>query len=89
MTFWEKLVEFVRTEPAAFGGVITGLIQAIIGILVSFNVPLTPDQQQAVLGMTTALVSLTVLVSIIIRQNVTPTHRPRNGEGKDLVVATE
>jgi Kef-type K+ transport system membrane component KefB len=89
MTFWEKLVEFIRTEPAAFGGVITGLIQAFIGILVSFNVPLTPEQQQAVLGMTTALVSLTIVVSLVIRQNVTPTHRPRNDEGEDLVVATE
>jgi hypothetical protein len=84
MSFWQKLLDFIRNEPAAFGGVVSGLIQAIIGVLVAFNVNLTPEQQQAVIGLTTALVSMTVIVSIIVRQNVTPTFNPRDDEGNKL-----
>lgn len=91
MNFFQKLLDFIKNEPAAFGGVMTGLIQAVIGVLVAFNVPLTQEQQQAVLGMTTAIVSLTVLVSIIVRQNVTPVANPKDDEGNRLIpeVATE
>ena len=84
MNFFQRLLDFIKNEPAAFGGVITGLIQAIIGVLVAFNVSLTPEQQQAVIGLTTALVSMTVIISIIVRQNVTPTFNPRDNEGNQL-----
>lgn len=83
--FFQKLLDFIKAEPAAFGGAVTALIQAIIGALVAFNIPLTDAQQQAVLGLTGAVVSLTVLVAVVIRQNVTPTARPRNNNGENLV----
>ena len=84
MNFFQRLLDFIKNEPAAFGGVVSGLIQAIIGVLVAFNINMTPEQQQAVIGLTTALVSMTVIISIIVRQNVTPTFNPRDNEGNQL-----
>ena len=83
--FFQRILDFIKNEPATFGGVVTALIQAIIGVLVAFNLDITPEQQQAVLGLTTALVSMTVIVAAVIRQNVTPVRNPRNDEGQKLV----
>lgn len=83
--FFQKILDFIKNEPAAFGGAVTALIQAVIGVLVAFNLNVTPEQQQAVLGLTTALVSMTVIVAAVIRQNVTPVRNPRNDEGQKLV----
>lgn len=83
--FFQRILDFIKNEPAAFGGAVTALIQAIIGVLVAFNLDITPEQQQAVLGLTTALVSMTVIVAAVIRQNVTPVRNPRNDEGQKLV----
>lgn len=84
-TFFQKILDFIKNEPAAFGGAVTALIQAVIGVLVAFNLNVTPEQQQAILGLTTAIVSMTVIVAAIIRQNVTPVYNPRNDEGEKLV----
>ena len=83
--FFEKILEFIRNEPAAFGGVVLGLVQAVLGVIIAFNVVVTPERQQAILGLTTALVSATALVSYMIRGNVTPVNKPKNKDGEDLV----
>jgi hypothetical protein len=81
----EKILDFIKNEPAAFGGVVLGLVQAILGIVIAFNVELTPEQQQAIIGLTTALVSVTALVAYMVRGNVTPTNQPKDNEGRKLV----
>ncbi len=87
--FFQKILEFIKNEPAAFGGAISALVQAILGVIVAFNLSITPEQQQAILGLTASLVSITILVAVIVRQNVTPTANPRNDEGKELIVRDE
>lgn len=87
--FFQKILDFIKNEPAAFGGAVTALIQAVIGVLVAFNLDITPEQQQAVLGLTTALVSMTVIIAAVIRQNVTPVYNPKNNKGKKLVPEPE
>lgn len=83
--FFQRILDFIKNEPAAFGGAVTALIQAVIGVLVAFNLNVTPEQQQAILGLTTAIVSMTVIVAAVIRQNVTPVRNPRNDDGEKLV----
>lgn len=89
MTFWERVLDFIKNEPAAFGGAVTSFIQAVIGTLIAFNVPMTEAQQQAVLLLTGSIVSLTVLLAVVIRQNVTPVVNPRNNDGDKLVPETK
>jgi hypothetical protein len=55
-------------EPSVIVGGITGLVTAILGLLVAFKVPLTPDQQVAILGVVAVIAPF--IASIIIRQNV-------------------
>lgn len=84
-TFFQKILDFIKNEPAAFGGAVTALVQAIIGFVVAFNLDITPEQQNAILGLTTALVSMTVLVAAVIRQNVTPIYNPKDNSGNPLI----
>ena len=86
MNFWERFLEFIRNEPAAFGGAILALVQSVLGMVIAFNVELTVEQQQAIIGLTTALVSATVIVAAIVRNSVTPTNRPRSNDGEELVI---
>lgn len=86
MNFWERLLEFIKNEPAAFGGAILALVQAVLVTIVAFNVELTIEQQKAIIGLTTALVSATVIVAAIVRNSVTPTNRPRSNDGEELVI---
>ena len=81
----EKILDFIKNEPAAFGGVVLGLAQAILGVAIAFNVALTSGQQQAIIGLTTALVSVTALVAYMVRGNVTSMNRPRDNEGRKLI----
>lgn len=82
--FFQKILDFIKNEPAAFGAAVTSLVQAIIGFVLAFNLDITPEQQQAILGLTTALISMTVIVAAIVRQNVTPTFNPKDNEGNKL-----
>lgn len=83
--FFEKILEFIRNEPAAFGAVVLALVQAVLGVVIAFNGVVTPEQQQAILGLTTAVISATALVAYMVRGNVTPINNPKNQEGEELV----
>jgi Asp/Glu/hydantoin racemase len=57
-----------KKEPAmvfVFGG--TGLVQALMQLLIAFNVPISPAQQAAI----TTVAGL--VLAFLTRQNVTPT----------------
>jgi hypothetical protein len=58
--------DWISHEPALW----TGLVDAVIVLLVAFGVPVTPEQKTAVLGVTAAV--LAILSAIFVRSQVTP-----------------
>ena len=58
----------MRTEPALIVGVIT----ALLILLVSFGVPISSDQREAIIGFSNA--ALAVIGTLVIRQNVSPSR---------------
>ena len=46
----------VKNEPVALQGAVTGLVLAVLAVLVAFGVDLTQDQQVAILGLVAALI---------------------------------
>lgn len=85
MTILEKILDFIKNEPVAVGSVVLALVQAIVGLLVAFNVNLTQEQQTAIFTLIAALMGVTVLVATVVRGNVTPTVNPKTKEKKKLV----
>lgn len=55
-----------KTEPA----VVTGVVSAVLALLVAFNVPLSEDQGQAILGATVAVLAL--VQGLVVRSQVVP-----------------
>ena len=62
-------------EPAVYISAVTGLLTAIIGVLVAFGVDVSDAQQNAILGCVAAFSTVIVLVGPIIRGFVTPTDK--------------
>ena len=81
----DRVLEFIKDEPVAFGGAITALVQAVIGVLVAFNIDITPDQQTAILTLTASLVAFTALGATIARNQVTPVANPKSNKGEKLI----
>lgn len=67
-------------EPAITIGTISAAVGAVIALLVAFGVPLTEDQQIAILGVVAALGP--IVAAVITRRFVSPvaknTHRADN-----------
>lgn len=59
-----------RREPLITTASITAAVTAVIGLLVSFGVPLTGDQQTAILGVVAVLAPLAV--ALVARHKVSP-----------------
>ena len=61
----------MRHEPAVILGAVTGLVTAIIAVLVVFGVNVSANQRDAVLALVVALAGLAPLVSgLLTRQRV-------------------
>lgn len=60
----------MKSEPVFTVNNITGIVTAILGLLVAFNVPLTDDQQKALIAV--AAIAAPFVASLIARQKVTP-----------------
>lgn len=67
----------MNTEPALTSGAVTGVVSAVLVALVAFNVPLTPDQIAAILGLAAAVFALPIVGSLWTRTKVTPVTQPR------------
>ena len=63
----------MKNEPLVTVATITALVGAVIGLLVAFGVPLTSDQQTAILGVTT--VAAPLVVALFVRSRVTPVDK--------------
>lgn len=61
----------IKSEPA----LVSGALQAAIGLAVVFGVPLSPEQTGAILALSAAL------LAFVVRSKVTPTASPDAGEG--------
>ena len=67
----------MKNEPAITIGTISAAVGAVIALCVAFGVPLTEDQQIAILGVVSALGP--IVAAVITRRFVSPaaknTHR--------------
>ena len=60
----------MKTEPAAIVGAITAAAAAIVALIVAFGVPVTDEQQAAILGV--VAVAAPIIGTIVTRHFVTP-----------------
>ena len=72
----------LQTEPVAIIAAIVGLIEAIVALLPLFGVPLTVEQQAAIMAVIVAAGS--VVSAIWARSLVTPVANPRDNDGNVL-----
>lgn len=63
----------MSSEPLVTVASITAGVAAIIALLVSFGVPVTPEQQTAILGVVAVVAP--IIVAIVARGSVTPNAR--------------
>lgn len=50
----------MQTEPVFSTALVSALVTAVLGALVAFGVPVTQDQQNAILGLTGAVCAIIV-----------------------------
>lgn len=55
----------VKNEPVVVGGLVTGLVTAVLALIIAFGVDLSQEQQVAILGVVTALIAL---VAFLVRR---------------------
>ena len=70
------MLEKIRREPA----VVTGAVQAALGLLLAFGVDLNKVQVGAILAATAAA------LAFVVRSKVTPVARPRGEAGESVLV---
>ena len=63
----------MSSEPLVTVASITAGVAAIIALLVSFGIPVTPEQQTAILGVVAVVAP--VVVALVARGRVTPNTR--------------
>lgn len=63
----------MKTEPVVTVASITAAVAALIGVLVAFGVPLSDDQQKALLALVGVVAPL--VTAVIARRKVTPVGR--------------
>lgn len=62
----------MKREPVITVGSVGAFVAAVIAVLVAFGVPLTDDQQKAILGLVSVVAP--IVVAVIARRFVTPTQ---------------
>lgn len=72
----------LTNEPVAVITAVTTLIEAIIALLPLFGVPLTVEQQAALMAVVVALAG--VVSAVWTRSLVTPVANPRDNDGNPL-----
>ena len=72
----------MTNEPVAIIAAIVGLIEAVVALLPLFGVPLTIEQQAAIMAVIVAAGS--VVSAVWARSLVTPVANPRDNDGNPL-----
>ena len=60
----------MKKEPAITIGTISAAVAAVLALLVAFGIPVTDDQQTAILGVVAALGP--IVTGLIVRRKVSP-----------------
>lgn len=63
----------MKNEPVVTVASITALVAAVLALLVAFGLPLSNDEQQAILGL--AAVVAPLVAALVARRKVTPVNR--------------
>lgn len=66
---WER----IKNEPV----LLTGLVTAIVALVIAFGVPISADQKAAIVGVVTAIVAL--LGGAVTRSKVSPARKRDSG----------
>ncbi len=82
---FEKIKQIIAQEPVRVGTVVLALAESIIGVLVAFNVAITPDQQTSILTLVGSFIAFTLMFGFLAREYVTPVANPQNNDGAKLV----
>ena len=69
----------MKNEPAITSGSVTALVTALVGLLVAFGVPLSTEQQTAIIGL--VAVAAPIVAALLIRRKVTPV----DSDGKSIL----
>lgn len=69
----------MKNEPAITIGSVTALVTALVGLLVAFGVPLSTEQQTAIIGL--VAVAAPIVAALLIRRKVTPV----DSDGKSIL----
>lgn len=69
----------MKNEPAITIGSVTALVTALVGLLVAFGVPLSTEQQTAIIGL--VAVAAPIVAALLIRRKVTPV----DSDGKHIL----
>ena len=69
----------MKTEPAVLIGSLGALVAAIIGLLVAFGLPVSPEQQDAILAVVAVVGP--IAVGIITRNFVSPAKSEDEAQG--------
>jgi hypothetical protein len=77
----------IQREPVITAGVLTALAAALLTLLESFGVPLTPAQQDAINSVVVLLAPL--VMALIVRRYVTPVADPRDNAGRRLTAVED
>lgn len=64
-----------KFEPVINGYTIPALVTAVIGLLIAFGVPVTQEQQVAILAFTGAVLAVFGLSAAVVRSQVTPVEK--------------
>lgn len=76
-----NLKQKLKNEPVVLGAAIPALAGAVLVLLVSFGIPITPDQADAIVNVLTLAIPLAMMVGAwIARSKVSPVDR---GDGSD------
>ena len=87
-TYTNQPSDPMSSEPLVTVASITAGVAAIVALLVSFGIPVTPEQQKAILGV--VAVGAPIVVALVARGSVTPNARVVEGlDGSGIVYAGE
>lgn len=66
----------MKNEPAVTTGTIVAIVSALIAVIVAFGLPLTDEQQNAIIGAVSVIAPL--VVAVVVRPRVTPNSKVIN-----------
>lgn len=67
------LSQLWHNEPARVVSTLIAIVQAVVTLLIAFNVSITADQRTSIIGLVTTIGALFILTGEIVRSQVSPT----------------